>query len=274
MIKNLDTRAFEGLIKASDVFDKQGTHQAFETSWDEKSSIALSKQPNHKHHQHLGRYAEWLFEHYLKWHPDWKLHFTNLQIISNQRTIGEMDFIVEHIESKQIYHIELACKFYLYDSTNENGLRAWTGPNKKDRLYEKHHHLLQHQLPLLYHSKTVAWFEKQGMDASQFEQKISFKGFAFVPLHFQNWPETEINKDCFAGHWMYSSEFEPWIQTQDLAYIPNKLEWLIHPQNCDDWQTIESIAPAVKQFLKQSISPMIWVKNHDGFAQRIFVVWW
>jgi hypothetical protein len=39
--------------------------------------------------------------------------YENIQVIEDKKTIGEIDFIIEDKNTKQVIHMELAYKFYL-----------------------------------------------------------------------------------------------------------------------------------------------------------------
>ena len=64
--------------------------------------------------------------------------YENVQIIEDKKTIGEIDFIIENITTKQLIHMELAYKFYLFDPTiSSETVNNWIGPNRNDSLKEK-----------------------------------------------------------------------------------------------------------------------------------------
>ena len=65
----------------------------------------------------------------------------NLPIRDHQTTLGELDMLVRDSDSGEIWHWELALKFYL--GTAEN----WYGPNSRDTLARKYRHLFEQQLP-------------------------------------------------------------------------------------------------------------------------------
>ncbi|MEC7118328.1 MAG: DUF1853 family protein [Pseudomonadota bacterium] len=102
---------------------------------------ALQLRPNLK----LGHYFEDLLGFWLAdegWH-EFVLIEQGLQRMDGKRTLGELDFLVENLETGQIEHWEVCLKFYL----GEGSLKPaeWVGLQRKDTLGRKLHHLQQQQ---------------------------------------------------------------------------------------------------------------------------------
>jgi len=86
----------------------------------------------------LGHLAEKVVSGLIKSSTNYKILFENIQIVKDKQTIGEIDFIIEEIKSKQLIHLELAYKFYLFDPTiSSEPMHNWIGPNRNDSLKEK-----------------------------------------------------------------------------------------------------------------------------------------
>jgi hypothetical protein len=105
----------------------------------------------------LGIYFEQLLSFYFAEYPRFSLIAKNLQANSQQRTIGEYDFIVWDKLDLRYYHIEVAVKFYIGIQELDREIKKntpiynwhlWVGPNKKDTLGIKMNHLIHHQLRL------------------------------------------------------------------------------------------------------------------------------
>ena len=95
----------------------------------------------------LGSYFEALWQFFLSHHTSIQYCSFNLQVNDEKRTLGEFDCLV--IDQKgQMYHLELACKFYLQYIDQGNPL--WIGPNCGDRLDLKYNKTYNKQLPLLF----------------------------------------------------------------------------------------------------------------------------
>ena len=63
----------------------------------------------------LGKQAETCFEFLLKQSKRYQLLAANIQIQGEIKTLGELDYLVFDSETSKTLHIELACKFYLFD---------------------------------------------------------------------------------------------------------------------------------------------------------------
>ncbi|MFV8781396.1 DUF1853 family protein [Microbulbifer sp. SA54] len=94
----------------------------------------------------LGIYFENLWAFAFEHHPDYRLLARNLPLRDGTRTLGELDFLVEHLPDATYEHWEVAVKFYLQVGDD------WIGPGLKDRLDIKLERMLNHQLPVLHTS--------------------------------------------------------------------------------------------------------------------------
>jgi hypothetical protein len=83
---------------------------------------------------------------------------SNLPIREQGRTLGELDMLVRDRQSGELWHWELALKFYL--ATAEQ----WYGPNRHDTLARKAHHLYQQQLPRSRSNVARAQLAEQGWE--------------------------------------------------------------------------------------------------------------
>jgi hypothetical protein len=63
----------------------------------------------------LGRQAEAIFESIITDSKSYKLLAANIQIQSPSKTIGEIDYLLQDTKTKSQFHVELCCKFYLFD---------------------------------------------------------------------------------------------------------------------------------------------------------------
>lgn len=93
----------------------------------------------------LGRRFEDLLAFWLSWpdNPHYRLLLRNHALRDSERTLGEIDFLVQNKQTDAIEHWEVAVKFYL---GTPQGL--WLGPGQRDRLDLKLLRLDQHQLKL------------------------------------------------------------------------------------------------------------------------------
>ena len=86
----------------------------------------------------LGHLAEKIVSELIKSSTNYTLLYENIQVIEAKNTLGELDFIIENIGTKQKIHLELAYKFYLFDpSISSESINNWIGPNRNDSLKQK-----------------------------------------------------------------------------------------------------------------------------------------
>lgn len=221
----------------------------------------------------LGKQAEACFEAYLENCDRYHKLVSNIQINGAQSTIGELDYIIYDKDLKELVHIELACKFYLFDNRASGmGLKNWKGPNLKDSLYDKLLKLKNHQFPLLFASETIDVLSTLGIDPGNIEQQLCLKAFLFIPKELQKEHLNESYRSCVVGTWMNYSEFLSEDKTTSYA-IPNKKEWLIPAENIENWYSFSEIENYISEALSAKRSPLIYKKKATSF-EKFFVVWW
>ena len=223
--------------------------------------------------------AEALFEAYLKLSRNYKLLAANLQIHTTSsssnpnktKTLGELDYIVRNLNSGEVVHIELACKFYLYDE-NINGLDAekWIGPNRKDSLFEKLEKLRQKQFPLLKRPETLQKLEALGIPKPS-SQQLCFKGFLFIPKKMNRVSFAKNIQECIVGHYKKPTDLEE--DETALYAVPSKKEWLLPINAIDNWHSFSKVQQLIAEQLRKHQSPLVYKKTLQK-VERFFVVWW
>jgi uncharacterized protein len=81
----------------------------------------------------VGKKFEALLKFWFSNSPWFELKASNIQVVQDGRTIGEMDFIVFDKYSDELLHLEAACKYY-YSRSGQSNWSDWWGPNHADRL--------------------------------------------------------------------------------------------------------------------------------------------
>lgn len=136
-------------------------------------------------HLRLGHLAENIVSTLIKSSTNYKVLFENTQLIENEKTIGEIDFIVSNVNTKELIHFELAYKFYLYDPTISSiEVNNWIGPNRNDSLKEKLDKLKNKQFPLLYHNVAKLKFNK--IEIKEVAQELCFLVSLFIPFEYKS----------------------------------------------------------------------------------------
>ncbi len=220
----------------------------------------------------IGVQAEACFEAYLIYSKHYKLLISNLQIEGERETLGELDYIVQDLTTNEVVHIELACKFYLYDGKADvSEEEKWIGPNRKDSLYDKLEKLKTKQFSLISSKRTIQKLESLEVNIPT-SQELCFKAFLFVPKK-TNLDIFPINfKHCIVGYWISQSDFEN--EDHDAVYaIPNKKQWLLPWNYITTWFSFSEIKLEIKTHIEKERSPLIYKKTSIKI-ERFFVVWW
>lgn len=228
----------------------------------------------------LGMQAEAFFKAYLRLSKNYELLAANLQIhtstsLSNRNekeTLGELDYIVRNHATNQIVHIELACKFYLYDeNAGASEEEKWIGPNRKDTLFDKLEKVKWKQFPLLYKNETIQKLEALKIEIPS-AQELCLKAFLFLPkkMHRSNIPSNYNN--CIVGHWIKYNDFAEEDKTA-LYAIPTKKEWLLPIETIETWYSFSEVIKEIEVQIQNKKSPLIYKKTPHTL-ERFFVVWW
>lgn len=218
----------------------------------------------------LGMYVEQVIFQAIENNSESKLIITNLQIIENGVTLGELDCIFK--EKNQIVHLEIVYKFYLFDPTiNHNQLECWIGPNRKDSLIKKLNKLRDKQFPLLELERTKEMLKQFQLKPNQITQKVCFKAQLFLPLNYSNNIQF-LNIDCITGYYYRLSEL---ITLKECKFhIPNKIDWPSIIQVNLEWMSFENFYKQIEVLLNEKRSPLCFVKDKKGNLSKIFIVWW
>ncbi len=222
--------------------------------------------------------AEACLKAYLNQSEHYKLLAANIQIhtipFKNKKeklTLGELDYIVKNCKSKQIIHIELACKFYLYDETIVGTEEEkWIGPNRKDSLFDKLEKLSLKQFPLLTKAETIHKLETLEIPKPS-AQELCLKAFLFLPkqLAIESFPK--VFQDCIVGHYIKPEHLNE--DPTALYAIPTKKEWLLPLEKLTTWHRFSEIKPLINEQLELKKSPLVYKKTPRN-TECFFVVWW
>ena len=228
----------------------------------------------------LGIQAEAYFESYLKHSKNYKLLTANLQIHTstsfsnrNEReTLGELDYIVRKLKTNEVVHIELACKFYLYDvDAGVSEEEKWIGPNRKDSLHEKLEKIKLKQFPLINTRETIQKLKSLDIELPT-SQELCLKAFLFIPKKMDINIFPDNYKNCIVGHWIKQVDFIN-EDGNALYAIPDKKEWLFPYEQITNWLSISEIELEIQKQILDRKSPLIY-KKISNEIERFFVVWW
>lgn len=174
-------------------------------------------------HLRLGYYFEDLLAFWLAdegWH-EFVLIGHGIPRMDGKRTLGEVDFLLENLDTGCIEHWEVALKFYLGEGDFKPA--QWIGLNQQDTLGRKLHHLRHKQ------------FEVRSIEGYRIERRRAvIKGRLFWPTHqhipnvLPDWIHPEHLRGTWSaqlaqlptGQWHRSQRVEWLTQRQDEAASP------------------------------------------------------
>lgn len=195
----------------------------------------------------------------------------NIQLFESEKTIGELDFILEHVTSRQIIHMELAYKFYLYDpKISGSSIHKWVGPNRNDSLIEKLEKLKTKQLPLLYHESAQSKLDP--IEISQVTQQLCFLASLFIPYQYSGNINPMFRK-AVRGFYMDYDACENLNTADKSYYLPPKQEWGMEPSANQNWTEWDGIKDQVTACIAKKQAPLCWQKKGESYSSY-FCIWW
>jgi hypothetical protein len=219
----------------------------------------------------LGHMVEKIVAQLIKNSSNYNLLFENIQIIDDKKTIGEIDFIIEEHSSKQVIHLELAYKFYLFDPTiSSEPINNWIGPNRNDSLKEKLEKLKTTQFPLLYDERTKSTLNAIVID--KVSQALCLLVSLYLPFEYQEKISADFQKGI-KGYYLNLERFITNHQAHITYYLPAKKEWGIEPADNDTWHEFRVIEKNLATKMEEKQAPLCW-QNDNGTCSQFFIVWW
>lgn len=174
----------------------------------------------------LGIYFEELWSFAFQHHPHYQLLARNLPLRAEGRTLGELDFVVQHLPDDTTEHWEVAVKFYL-----QVDAQHWVGPGLRDRLDIKLSRMREHQLPVIHQPAAAEILHQK--DICIKHQWALIPGRLFTPLHPLQPPhprlpeDSTINRNCSHYWWATAAEFQQHFASAGLQWLRlPKRTWL------------------------------------------------
>ena len=201
-----------------------------------------------KRQQRLGRYFEALCETGLTHHPDWQVVLSGFAIRDGQRTLGEIDLVVEEKQTQQLTHLELALKFYLrVDQPSCGHDHHWMGPSLVDSYEQKLSRLVQHQIPMGLNPKVA-----QALGRSIHTQRLMIKGRLFVAADSLT---AEQSAQGY-GIWLTCEQLQQQCSNSECIIL-ERSQWLTGPSE-QHWQ------PVYRWLANPPERPyMVWLRRQD-----------
>jgi len=219
----------------------------------------------------LGHLAERVVSECIQASTNYTLLYENIQLLEDKKTIGEIDFILQEVETQQITHVELAYKFYLYDPSRSSEVKNnWIGPNKNDSLTEKLEKLKTKQFSLLYHPCAKRALDK--IDVHNVTQALCLLVSLYIPYTYKG----NFNPSYSAAIKGYYLDLKTFIHLDNATKtyrMPPKKEWGMEPSENKTWVDYTVLSYQLTTCIAERQAPLIWQKDEDSFTQ-FFVVWW
>ena len=270
-MNNLKTQ-FLGFINTPSIFDEFDGLKQIELDITESRNFDFTKL-NITDRLSLGRRIERFFEFYINQSKKYDLIKSNLQIIKDKKTLGELDFIIYDRKAQKYLHIEQIYKFYLYDPSLSNEIDRFIGPNQNDTLSKKIAKLKDQQFPILFKDETKEYLED--IDLNNIEQKVCFKGNIYVPMDFQGKDIPIINNSCIKGFYVIYEEFLNQRYFREYAYyLPPRNDWICDNNSNEIWKNFDEIKDEIDILQNLKKSPLVWMKDKENNTQSFFITWW
>ncbi|MDR5590365.1 DUF1853 family protein [Christiangramia sp. SM2212] len=266
---------FQGFLNTPDIFPDERDLKTFQFP-DVNLSEALLldlEELDHPRNSVLGKRMESFFEIAIKHSERYDLIASNIQIIENKQTLGELDFLVFDKEISKTVHVELVYKLYVYDESLSNERDKWIGPNRRDSFSEKLEKLRSKQFPLLYKPETSHYLKKLGLNKEDIQQQLCFKAQLFTADNLNFSDQKTVNPDCYKGHYVRLSDFIEENNSDSQFHSPKKKYWSCDPTNNSEWMNKQELLNNIEQLIEKEKAPLVWKRSGSAF-QSFFIVWW
>ena len=219
----------------------------------------------------LGHLAEKIVAQLINASTNYQVLYENIQVTEDKKTIGEIDFIIENIITKQLTHVELAYKFYLFDpNISSKPVNNWIGPNRNDSLKEKLEKIKRKQFPLLYHNCTKSKFNNIEID--EVTQALCLLVSLFIPYQYKA-SLSPIYEKAIKGYYLNFDTFLRFDHSAKNYYIPSKKEWGMDPSENEIWTDFNGVEKYISTSIKEKQASFCWQKYKDSYV-AFFIVWW
>lgn len=230
----------------------------------------------------LGKRAEYFFKFCADQSANYEVIASNIQIFRCKRTLGELDYILKDLKTKNIIHVELVYKFYIFEprktyasvslSEDQNReLSSYVGPNRRDFFIKKFDHLKNKQLPLLHVLETIEYLDSLGINHKTMSQQVCFLAHVYIPREWWQHDFKYLNKRCIKGYYMDEFAFAK-AETSNTYFLPEKKQWKMKPQPLEVGFTFKELKEVVSTSISKGFAPLIWMQLPDQSMESFFVV--
>jgi len=221
----------------------------------------------------LGKRAEVFFLKAISEQKHYEVLASQIQLIENGITLGELDYILKDTVSNQCYHVELSYKLYLFDSNASSGLKQWVGPNRRDSLHKKWSKLQNSQFPNIYTQAGIEIIKELKLQPEEIIQAVYMPLQLFLPYGKKVVVDAQF-LPCVVGKWISFSAFQLKNWSGYEFFIPEKQDWFVNPEKCMEWFGRDEIITSLQSHIQGGSSRMVWIKLPNNMRQKIFVTFW
>ena len=212
----------------------------------------------------LGHKIEHIFLKLIQHSGQYKVIAHNIPIRRDKVSLGEIDFLLQDVDSQEYIHTEVA--------TNIEG--QLIGPNQRDSFQAKKERIINHQIPLLKTPEATSVLQRFNIETSELLHQVCFKSQLFIPYMANNLDLAPFNSNCISGRWIPFQKFNsPWF-FEHRYYLPSKQEWLLDPHQGVNWLSHKDMLELISIGLENKNSPLLWMKSSDFTIEKLFIVWW
>jgi len=222
----------------------------------------------------LGHQMEYVFKQLIEHRPEYEVLLYNQAVKKGNRTIGEIDFILNDVKNNQLIHIELTYKFYIINPEISEPIHQLMGPNKRDMFFTKMEKIKNMQFQLLHSKEGIKLLYDNTIDIKKVFHQTCYKAQLFEPYKSSPVNLRPLNPECICGYWLRFEDFKSEEFENHQFYIPYKSQWVITPHVGVEWKShFETLMDINLRMLKEN-APMIWAKKSETEFEKFFVVWW
>ncbi|MCK0191122.1 DUF1853 family protein [Arenibacter sp. F20364] len=222
----------------------------------------------------LGHKIEHIFLQLIQHSPQYKVVAHNIPIRKEKISLGEIDFLLQDVDSQKFMHVELTYKFYVIPENTIPIERQLIGPNKRDSFYAKKERIINHQIPLLKTPEGISALHRFNIRTSELQHQVCFKSQLFIPFMERNMDVAPLNANCISGKWISFQKFNSSVFFSHKYYIPTKPEWLLEPHLGVKWQVHSEILDLISNRVENKNSPLLWMKSDNLTIEKLFILWW
>lgn len=211
-------------------------------------------------------------EVYLKQSTRFELLASQLQIHGAKSTLGELDFLLYDKKFETPIHLEMACKFYLLDTSSEEHT-LWIGPNRRDSLPKKYEKWKTRQFPMLYHEITQKMLaDLIPYTVESFQQRCYLRAFLFIPEALDPRSLTPSEQCSLVGTYRGKEALNE-LDPNAYYALPPKRHWLLPPPLYPDWIPQKEAQPKIAEAIARERAVLVYEKKGSDIKQ-FFIVWW